>query len=429
MKSSSSESTTWDVDDPVFWAESGRSIAWRTLVLSTISLTLSFCVWFMWSAITVYLNDVGFALTRQQLFWLTATPVILGSFLRIPFGTIVSSFGSRNSYAAVTALLLVPTVATALAVSNPDTPFWVLMTCSALTGIAGANFSTSMGVVNLWFPKERKGTALGINGFGNIGVTVAQFTIPAVIAVPFLMAPGGTNLYLGNAAWIWVPFILLCTAGLWFGTRNFPAPRKSFASQMVAGKHAHTWILSMLYFLTFGCFVAMGASLPLVINEVFASAPGGAPKPMLYAPWALAVATCARPVGGWMADKFGAGNITALATGVMALGGFSLYFFLEAHQFTGFFVLILVICTASGLGNGSVFKIIPHVLHAQAGAAIGIVSCIGAFGGYFPPLLLGWTIDRLGSPAIAYNLMGGFAVACFVLNYVFYFRKSSPSRC
>ena len=44
----------------------------------------------MWSAITVKINDAGFGLPKNQLFWLTATPVILGSLLRIPYGLIVS---------------------------------------------------------------------------------------------------------------------------------------------------------------------------------------------------------------------------------------------------------------------------------------------------------------------------------------------------
>ena len=83
------------------------ALAWRTLGISAVSLALAFAVWFMWSAIPLPLKDAGFAL-RDQLFWLTATPVLLGSLLRIPYGLIVSTFGSRRSYAVVTLLLLLP---------------------------------------------------------------------------------------------------------------------------------------------------------------------------------------------------------------------------------------------------------------------------------------------------------------------------------
>jgi MFS transporter, NNP family, nitrate/nitrite transporter len=410
------------------------ALAWRTLGISAVSLGLAFAVWFMWSAITVKINDAGFGLSKNQLFWLTATPVILGSLLRIPYGLIVSRFGSRRSYAAVTLLLLLPALGTAFAVRDPKTPYGVLLLWSALTGIAGANFATSMATVTLWFPKKLQGSALGINGLGNLGVTVAQFTVPLVIgfslagvagAPPGAVAP----LHLENAALVWVPFILICTAAIWFWTEDYPSQPQTIASQLVAGKRLHTWVLSLLYFLTFGCFVAMGASLPLIIKEVFASAPGGAPSPLLYAPWAAAVATLMRPLGGWLADKFGAGLITTISIGTMAVGGFSLSAFLQPDGFAGFFAVVLVICAASGLGNGSVFKIIPLVLTKEAGAAIGIVSCIGALGGFVPPLLLGWTMGAFGSPAWAYTAMAFFALLCLATNGYFYHRSSSPTHC
>ena len=242
-------------------------------------------------------------------------------------------------------------------------------------------------------------------------------------------APPFAPIHLENAAFVWIPFILICSAAIWFGTKDYPAEPKTLASQLVAGKRLHTWVLSTLYFLTFGCFVAMGASLPLIIKEVFAAAPGGAPSPLLYAPWAAAIATVMRPVGGWLADKLGAGLITSISIGTMAVGGFSLSAFLQPDAFAGFFAAVLVICAAAGLGNGSVFKIIPLVLPKEAGAAIGIVSCVGALGGFVPPLLLGWTMGYLGSPAWAYTGMALFALLCLAVNGWFYHRRNSPTHC
>ncbi len=424
--------------EPVVEAFPEARLAWRTLAISTFALTLAFGVWFLWSALSLKLAAAGFAVSAKQKFWLTATPVLLGSLLRIPYGVIVSRFGSRRSFAAVTALLAVPCVGAGLALSDPHTPFGVLLFWAAVTGIAGANFSTSMAVVTLWFPQQKQGAALGLNGLGNLGVTVAQFLIPAVIGVGVLGALGGPpqalgasgqTVWLQNAALVWLPLIALATAAIWFGTRDFPAPPKTLASQLRVGRDLHTWAISLLYFLTFGCFVAMGASLPLIIQEVFAGAPGGAPNPLLYAPFAPLVATVMRPLGGILADRYGAGRITALAIAVMGLGGFSLSRFLAPDAFLGFFATILVICGASGLGNGSVFKIIPTVNPGQAGAVIGFVSCVGALGGFFPPLLLGWCLSELGSPALAYTAMALFAVACFAVNAWLYVREGSPARC
>ena len=119
-----------------------------------------------------------------------------------------------------------------------------------------------------------------------------------------------------------------------------------------------------------------------------------------------------RPVGGWLADKLGAGLITSISIGTMAVGGFTLSAFLQPDEFTGFFPAVLIICGAAGLGNGSVFKIIPLVIPKEAGAAIGIVSSVRALGGFVPPLLLGWTMDYLGSPAWAYT--GWLCLPCCV---------------
>ena len=353
----------------------------------------------------------------------------------------MSRFGSRNAYAAVTLLMLLPCVATGFVLQNPAAPYWQLLFCSALTGIAGANFSTSMGVVTLWFPKKMQGTALGINGLGNLGVTLAQFSIPAVIGyaifnglsgAPLSMAlKNGTHLpvYLSSAAFLWIPLILLCSAAIWYGTKNFVQQPKTLASQLVVCAHPHTWILSYLYFLTFGAFVAMGASLPLIIQEVFAKAPQGAPDPLFFAPFAVLIATLTRPLGGYLSDKLGAGRITAIAVGTMSVCGFSLTHFLEPESFRGFFTTIMILCAAAGLGNGSIFKMIPAVCRTDAGPVIGVVSCMGALGGFFPPLILGWCIKHFNSPAWAYTGMAIFGLSCFALNAWFYWRRQSPTYC
>lgn len=417
------------------------AMAWRTLLISAVSLTLAFSVWFMWSAISVKLAAAGFAISPQQKFWITAAPVVLGSLLRIPYGLIVSRFGSRNAYTAVTLLMLIPCVGTGVVLRDSHASFGTLLFWAALTGIAGANFATSMATVTLWFPKRLQGSALGINGLGNLGVTIAQFTIPAVIGLaafgawsgqPLLLRlPSGATqpVWLSNAAFVWIPLILLCAVVLWFGTENYPQPPKSLASQLVVARRAHTWILSTLYFLTFGAFVAMGASLPLIINEVFVNAPGGAPNPLFFSPFAVLIATLTRPLGGWLADKWSAGAVTAVSIATMGVCGFSLSQFLEPDKFTGFFWTIMILCAAAGLGNGSIFKIIPTVMGAEAGPVIGFVSCLGALGGFFPPLLLGWCMQHFGSPAWAYTSMAVFALGCFALNWVFYWRPASATRC
>ena len=38
-------------ENPEFWEKFGKKIAKQNLVISTIALTLSFCVWYLWATI------------------------------------------------------------------------------------------------------------------------------------------------------------------------------------------------------------------------------------------------------------------------------------------------------------------------------------------------------------------------------------------
>jgi MFS transporter, NNP family, nitrate/nitrite transporter len=203
------------------------ALAWRTLGISLFSLTISFCVWFMWSALVVRLPAAGFQLQPVHLFWLAAAPVVLGSLLRIPDGLLVSRFGSRRSYAFVMLLLIIPCLGTSLAVANPKNSFLVLLFWSAITGIAGAVFATSSAAVALWFPKQLQGLALGINAVGNIGITIAQLSPPLLFSatifafVPWAAGSARNGQHLANIGLFWIPFILAAVLAIWFGTRDF----------------------------------------------------------------------------------------------------------------------------------------------------------------------------------------------------------------
>ncbi len=77
-----------------------------------------------------------------------------------------------------------------------------------------------MANISFFFPKAKQGGALGINGgLGNMGVSVMQLIAPLAISVSIFAAFGGggveqadgSSLYLQNAAWIWVPFLVVFT--------------------------------------------------------------------------------------------------------------------------------------------------------------------------------------------------------------------------
>ena len=207
--------TKWDPEENHFWNTEGEKVAWRTLWVTTIALTLSFATWFMVSAIVVKLPGIGFKFTQGQLFWLAAMPGLAAGTLRIVHTFLLPVFGTRHVITWATFIKLIPCIGFGFAVMDPETPFWVFMVLAFTAGFGGGDFSSFMPSTNLFFPKRLKGTALGIQaGIGNFGVSLAQFMTPAILGIAVYGASqtltkvdpktrevlGTSQVYLQNAA-------------------------------------------------------------------------------------------------------------------------------------------------------------------------------------------------------------------------------------
>lgn len=179
----------WTPEEPDFWAGEGKKLAWRTLTITTVSLTFSFLVWFLMSAVVTKLPGIGFNFTTEQLFWLAAMPGLAGGTLRLVHMFLIPIYGTRHTITFATVVKLIPVVGIGLAVMNPGTPFWVFVVLALTAGFGGGDFSSFMPSTSLFFPKRKIGTALGIQaGIGNFGVSVAQFMTPVMIGVATLGA-------------------------------------------------------------------------------------------------------------------------------------------------------------------------------------------------------------------------------------------------
>ncbi|HEX7644592.1 MAG TPA: NarK family nitrate/nitrite MFS transporter [Burkholderiaceae bacterium] len=456
--------TLWTPEDKAFWELQGKAIANQNLWLSIPALFLAFAVWMVWSAMVTQLPSVGFHFDTNQLFWLTAVPALAGATLRIFYSFMVPIVGGRMWTVWSTLSLLIPAVGIGFAVQNVDTPYALMLLLAALCGFGGGNFSSSMANISFFFPKERKGSALGLNaGLGNLGVSSVQFMVPLVISAGIFgwfggapqvvhMAGGATKqIWLQNAAFVWVIPIALSALMAYLMMHDIADAKASFREQAVIFKNKHNWLMCWLYLGTFGSFIGFSAGFPLLIKSQF---PGV--NPLEFAWMGPFLGALIRPVGGWMADKIGGARVTLWNFAAMIAGVWGVLQFLPrdgaAGNLTGFFVSFMLLFLTSGIGNGSTFRMIPVIFmdeclyaakgndeaaHAaavkegnkQGAAVLGFAAAIGAYGGFFIPKSYGSSIAITGSPHAALWCFIAFYATCIILTWWFYARRGAPRPC
>ncbi|MDI1349417.1 NarK family nitrate/nitrite MFS transporter [Aquabacterium sp.] len=466
--------TVWTPEDKAFWETEGQAVAKLNLWISVPALFLAFAVWQLWSVVAVNLPMMGFKYSTNQLFWLAAAPALSGATLRIFYSFMVPVFGGRRWTAISTASLLIPAIGIGFAVQDPTTPYPTMLVLALLCGLGGGNFSSSMANISFFFPKERKGSALGVNaGLGNLGVSVVQFLSPIIISVGVFGVFGGESqsivnkagqhveVWAQNAAFVWVPWIVLASVVAWFFMNDIADAKASFAAQAAIFRNKHNWLMCLLYLGTFGSFIGYAAGFPLLIKSQFKDV-----NPLAYAWIGPLVGALIRPVGGWLADQLGGARVTFWNFTVMALAVVGVLFFLPKTtgsawalpvgphdgSFTGFFLMFLVLFLTTGIGNGSTFRMIPVIFlnlkthsvprndevaqaaavkeaNTEAAAVLGFTAAFAAYGGFFIPKSYGSAIAATGGPELALFTFIGFYVVCIVTTWWFYARRDAEQPC
>jgi NNP family nitrate/nitrite transporter-like MFS transporter len=433
----------WNPENDAEWTRDGKAVADRTLWITTCALALSFAIWFVWSAIAVRLPAAGFRLSTTQCFWLVAIPGLVGATLRIPYSFLVQLFGTRRVVCFATASLLVPAIGIGVAVRDPSTEYSTLVVLAATAGLGGANFSAFMSSTSLFFPKRQLGTALGIQaGLGNLGVSLVQFLTPWLVTVPalsfgsrqtFERGGAGGSLWLGSAAFFWIlPIVLTLVAALvWL--RDVPV-KASLGDQAVIFRRKHTWTMTSLYIATFGTFSGFAAATGLLIGEVFSARRfADVPDPLAFAFLGPFLGSLARPIGGYVSDKLGGAKVTlvcmlVLTASMIALAALSRP--TSSRDFPLFFGVLLVVFFASGIGNGSTFRMIPALFTPkEAAPVLGWTAAVAAYGAFLLPLLFGFTLSRTGGIAVGLCLLAAVYLANGALCYWLYARRSATSQC
>jgi NNP family nitrate/nitrite transporter-like MFS transporter len=431
----------WEPENPAFWAAGGRRIAIRNLVFSIFAENLGFSVWVLMSIVVTSLDDVGIYFSIGQIFWLLIIPNLVGSALRIPYTFAVPAFGGRAFTTLSAGLLLLPAAMLAYAVTT-GAPYWFFLLTAAATGLGGGNFSSSMANISFFFPERKLGLALGLNAAGgNLGVATTQLLVPIAISA-------GSGINLVYAALIWLPLIILATAGAWLFMDSLTSARPDGRSYRSAMRNKQTWVMSLLYIGTFGSFIGYSFAFPTLIKHEFAD--------LGFAAWVelaflgAAIGSVSRPVGGWLSDRVGGARVTLVTFAAMAIGTAGVIASLATAHFAVFFGSFIVLFVLAGIGNGSTYRMIPLIFMAQArewvpesgvdpdsvlraakrqaAAVVGVVGAIGAFGGVLINLVFKVSLERGGTLNPALYVIMAFYAGCVATTWWYYLRTGFAVR-
>ncbi len=422
----------WDPEDPDFWRSTGRPIARRNLIWSIFAEHIGFSVWLLWSIVVVRLGDAGWNLSTSQTLWLTAVPSGVGAVLRLPYTFAVPRFGGRNWTVVSALLLIVPCAGLAWAVERPGIGYGTLLLVAATAGLGGGNFASSMANISFFYPEREKGLALGLNAAGgNIGVAVVQKLVPQVIVL-------GGGLTLAYAGLMYIPLAVIAAVCAFAFMDNLSEAKADVGPVRQALRFPDTWILSLLYVGTFGSFIGYSSAFPTLLVAVF-------DRQDIALTWAFlgaGIGSLARPLGGRLSDRIGGAQVTMAAFAGLAVGAFAALWSVRQHDLGLFFVSFMFLFVATGIGNGSTYRMISRLFQLrglraggdpetmlrsrrEAAGALGVISSVGAFGGFLVPIGYAWSKSQFGSiqPALRFYLV--FFVVLLAVTWFRYARGGS----
>ncbi len=439
----------WDAEDVAAWEAGGKNVAKRNLIWSVVAEHVGFSVWSIWSVMVLFMPTDKFGIDPAGKFFLVAVPTLVGAVLRIPYTVATARFGGRNWTVFSAALLLIPTLLTLYFINQPGTSYTTFLVIAAFAGFGGGNFASSMTNINAFYPQRLKGWALGLNaGGGNIGVPVIQLIGLLVIATL-------GNSYASLICAIYLVFVVLAGLGAALFMDNLPNQKADLSYMITALKVPQSWAIAFLYIGTFGSFIGYSFAFGQVLQISFKAGGDSAVQATLHAAQIAFIGpllgSLARPYGGKWADRIGGSRVTLYVFGAM-MGAAVLVAVASTLAdrnngvasgavMTTLVVGFIALFVLSGIGNGSVTKIIPSVFEAKSksldatpaeqsawsqntsGALIGFVGAIGGLGGVGINLVLRSSYASTTSATTAFWVFMAFYVVCALVVWAVFLRR------
>jgi NNP family nitrate/nitrite transporter-like MFS transporter len=368
-----------------------------TLFASFLYFDLSFMVW-------VLLGPLGVAAAKQLHLdaghkgLMVATPVLAGAVLRVVLGLLVDRYKPKRVGIGAQ-IVVIAGLAAAWAIGIDSFGATLLLGC--VLGLAGASFAVALPLASAWYPPEHQGTALGLAGAGNSGTVLAALFAPGLA-----MAFGWQNV-VGLAA-IPLTLTLVVFATLAKDSPNPPA-HKSLADYIRLLRVADAWWFMFFYSVTFGGFVGLASSLTIYFNDQY----GLTPVTAGYCTAAVVFAgSMVRPLGGAVADRVGGVRaltalyaVAACAFATIATGLSTIWLALP---------VFIVGMLALGMGNGSVFQLVPQRFRREIGVMTGLVGMTGGLGGFYLASSLGYSKQLTGSYGPGFLVFASLAAVALV---------------
>ncbi len=364
--------TDFNPEDRVAWEAGNKQIARRNLICTVAGDHVAFSIWTLWAVMALFMPSSVYGFSAGDKLLLGAVATLVGGCARIPYTLGIAHFGGRNWTTFSALVLSIPTAGTIVLLANPGLPLWPYLVCAALTGLGGGNYAASLANVNAYYPHRLKGTALAINaGVGNLGVAAIQLVGLLVLATAGHEAP----------YWVCAVYLVLLTAvgicAALFMDNLDHGIRVNHLRSILFDRD--TWVISLLYICTFGSWIGFAFAFGQVLAVNFLANGESVKHASLHAAQIAFVGpllgSLARIYGGKLADRLGGSRVTLGVLGGMILAAGLLVSIssytdhdvgMASAALIGNVAGFLVLFILAGMGNGSVFKLIPSVFEARS---------------------------------------------------------------
>ena len=366
-----------------------------TLFSSFLYFDFCFAIWVLNGAMAPYISE-QFGLSPSQKGWMISVPIISGALLRFPLGVLSQYIGRKSAAMVEMGMIAVALFYGWFFVNS----YSEVLFMGVLLGIAGASFGVALSLGSGWYPAEYKGLAMGIAGAGNSG------TILATLFGPPLAQSFGWKAVYGFSL---IPMVLAMVILLIFAKEPPDREQKKLKDYLKVLVEKDSWILNMVYVVTFGGFIGLANFMPTFFHDQFAITKIKAGQ---FTTLVVIMGSVARVVGGVLSDLWGGIRVLKVIFLVLFIGVL-LSSLLPSIYFAT--AILLLIFAALGTGNGSVFQLVPLRFPTVTAVASSMVGEIGALGGAIIPNAMGISKQLTGNFAFGFITFAGVIVIAHFL--------------